>query len=692
MKFLFKLLYKQSIVCLFFLFPFSFFLFSFFFFLFPVHAQSPQPNSRVIYPVTIPQVGTCASWAECRKLCDDPINISACYSWAIGAKIIQPKNETAIKQAIQELSSFCSSKESCALYCANPANKAQCLQVGQKYNLLPDYQKRAQNLVGMIVEGKVLDAVKEKYNTLKIEIENLAIENNIPNAELPDNLVRLCAKSENATRCKKIADALGEESATTPGPGGCRTNTSCRRYCDNPDNFSECNAFGMSGPQGCKSALSCYQVCQKGGCTNTTRLPLFTIDPTKTQEAAQIIQNISASCKEEINKTPKTTLLDTVGRLKHAQVCELFDAKNTLETNEKSCSEYLDENAALPFNAEEFAQYCTPLAIIPTKFTTAKNSSNQSELEYMNTICSFLEHLGNTQHTAYSIAASSCKSSYETIRSAREECLQDTTERKVIRNSQDIRRYCLYTVLNVETYEQACRQNAADCQTGGYDWYCEKNPNECTQLVEGQSIYSFSRRFTNGINAIAGVHAINSMDRTNTSNAPGFFHEIRSRSGVITARERAKFEWDIPDIPRTAQEAGNRWSNIPFITPPSPTPLPESPPLPGTNQQTLPYEPGFIPTERTPLQNQAMPESLTVTTQPRRNANPSIQGQKSAPVAPPPLSSPRVTPTASALPINSSQQNAPNTYISPSPAVQGAFDTKPWWESFLESFMLRVKS
>ncbi len=539
---------------------------------FPSHifAQSPTPQVTLNYPVTIPTVGSCNSWSECHKLCEDPLNKTACYEWAVGSRILKPKSDDVVKQAMQELA--CTSKESCVVYCADPAHKQQCLSVGQKYNLLPDYQKRAKELIDK--------ASTQKSNPgLTTEIAKLAAENNRKLDELSKDLSTLCTKKENAVRCQRIADGIGIQSSTPPGPGGCLSTESCKKYCNNPDNFSECNSFGMTGPNGCTNQLSCYQTCQKGGCTDTQKPTTISLDPTK-PETVQVITSLSESCQRSITSISGKTVLDTVGTIKNTGVCELFNAKDTSkEPTAKDCTNYLSENSLKQFKSEDFSQYCVPLAKIAVKTgnqTNQKSSSDQNKIQQLNTTCALLESLGKTNPT-YAIAAAACQKSAATISTAREDCKKPTAQRTIVKTAEDQRKYCLSVPSNLSSYQEACSQNKSLCESQGYDWYCKQNPSACSPLIEGQSMNQLALRFTNGINTQTSINAFNAINaiKTTTKNP--------STEPIFVAPLQNSQNWDIP-VKSTTAAPFVSWESIPYVTP---TPSPKA----GEVRPTTYYQP-----------------------------------------------------------------------------------------------------
>src|SRR5258708_3675534 len=102
------------------------------------HAQTPTP---LTFPIAA--LGNCADKTACKTFCDDPVNQSACKTFAQTHGLTKPGDESTPSASIlQKAASVlgCTSLDSCKVICSQSANHAKCSEFA-KANNLPGGQK-----------------------------------------------------------------------------------------------------------------------------------------------------------------------------------------------------------------------------------------------------------------------------------------------------------------------------------------------------------------------------------------------------------------------------------------------------------------------------------------------------------------------------------------------------------------------
>lgn len=213
------------------------------------YAQTQEETAK--YNVTFPvgALGNCNSLVECKSFCDDPVNSTACISYAKSKGFykedaLQTKKEEIINKAKTTLG--CDSEASCMNFCELPANFNICHNFAQ-----------SNNLGGGKVANVSAASILEKAKTI-LGCDSLTACKSI------------CEQEGNTQKCADFAKQVGIRGGERKvGPGGCASESSCKTFCSTPENFQVCSGFAgttgsnFTGPGGCSSPEACKTYCQQ---------------------------------------------------------------------------------------------------------------------------------------------------------------------------------------------------------------------------------------------------------------------------------------------------------------------------------------------------------------------------------------------------------------------------------------------
>ena len=239
---------------------------------------APSVTGTASTQFPIKELGNCADFGACKVYCDKSENISACVAYAEKSGMITKDEAERARQFSDVLKGegpgACKEKKTCELYCSDVAHIDECLEFGEKHNLIPKEQ---------------LEQAKKVSSALK------------SGASLPGGCTdrqsceTFCGETKNVNACLNFAeqagfmtaDELKEARQVAPflergeTPGGCKSKEACGNYCKIVANFSECIGFaekagfvskeeadiarkaGGKGPGGCMSQTECDAYCNK---------------------------------------------------------------------------------------------------------------------------------------------------------------------------------------------------------------------------------------------------------------------------------------------------------------------------------------------------------------------------------------------------------------------------------------------
>lgn len=293
----------------------KFILIVFSFFIFAAGALAQEKESPEKYGITFPisELGSCKDLAECKTYCDDPVNRSACISFAKQKGFYkEKKNDELITKAKSELG--CDSEASCRALCEQAENKDKCASFAGKHGL------------GGPPPGKNPEILEKAKSTL--------------GCDSPETCKTVCSQEENREKCSQFAQSHGLKGGVQyKGPGGCTSEETCKAFCSDPSNFSLCSSFGSSvgrefkGPGGCTDETSCKSYCQQnpGNCRD------FGQSQGQGQErSAEALQN-------RCNNTPNCSWTDNTCKCNHNPEAAK-EYENVCKENPDKCRQFQQNN------------------------------------------------------------------------------------------------------------------------------------------------------------------------------------------------------------------------------------------------------------------------------------------------------------------------------------------------------------
>lgn len=295
----------------------------------PTPTKSPIPKvlSTITYPVA--DLGSCASYEDCKTYCSVSANYSQCATFAqkIGLEIEIPDDKKAVFAAMQkgESPGQCKNEVSCRTYCEDVDRLGECVDFVEKFNLASP------------------DELKEMRQMADVKKAGVSFPGNCKTKE---SCLKYCDNSANAVVCMEFAQKAGfipKEDAEAVGkilpylksggklPGGCTTKKSCDTYCANDINTNECVDFaagagfmtkedadivkktGGKGPGNCKSREACDSYCK---------------DAEHIDECVDFAVKVGFISKEDAEMAKKYKITSGPGGCKSKAECEAFCVVN----------------------------------------------------------------------------------------------------------------------------------------------------------------------------------------------------------------------------------------------------------------------------------------------------------------------------------------------------------------------------
>lgn len=203
----------------------------------------------------IAELSNCGSVGECKLYCDDPLNISACTTFAEKQGLVTPKEVKKANLAPEKVGpGGCKNASECDSYCRAPEHGEECVLHAVKEGFMS--QEDADN---------ILEFMKGKDKKLISSKDSISAPKRGPKEPEFDK-----------EKAKELIEAIG-------GPGGCSTFDGCDKFCSNPENNDTCMTYAVEnklmkvedvekikklmtieGPGGCRGR-ECESYCEKPG-------------------------------------------------------------------------------------------------------------------------------------------------------------------------------------------------------------------------------------------------------------------------------------------------------------------------------------------------------------------------------------------------------------------------------------------
>lgn len=264
------------------IFAFGLILFSFF-----TPTQAAVNPFDLQFPIV--ELGNCVSVGECKVYCDDPVNISACVTFAKKQGLVSPKEvEKAKLTPVKVGPGGCKDASECNSYCRAPEHGEECVLHAVKEGFMS--QEDADNILEFM-KGKDKKSISQKgpipapkRGPKEAEFDKEKAKSLIATVGGPggcstfEGCDKFCSAPENNDTCMAYATEHKlmktediekiKKLMTIDGPGGCRGGE-CESYCEKPGHESECMAFavdqGFMSKEEFKEAKKFIDASEKGG-------------------------------------------------------------------------------------------------------------------------------------------------------------------------------------------------------------------------------------------------------------------------------------------------------------------------------------------------------------------------------------------------------------------------------------------
>lgn len=286
-------------------------------------AQESPEKYGITFPIS--ELGGCKDVAECKSYCDDPVNKSACVSFAkqkgfYKEEVVKAKREELVNKAKAELG--CTSAESCKALCEQAENREKCFGFAQRNGVVKS--PPSQN-------PEVVEKAKAALG-----------------CDSAESCKSFCSRTENRDKCTEFAKEAGLKGGKHfKGPGGCNSEETCKALCSDPNNFGLCSSYGTAvgkqfkGPGGCENEESCKSYCQQ----NADNCKSFGLSQGAPNSAGGgNIQPASLEDKSALcNRTPNCSWVDNNCKCNHnPQAAKEYE--NACKQNPESCRKFSTES------------------------------------------------------------------------------------------------------------------------------------------------------------------------------------------------------------------------------------------------------------------------------------------------------------------------------------------------------------
>lgn len=178
--------------------------------------------------------GGCQNRVECEAYCENPDHIRECIEFGAQSGLIPPGELEEARMILRALESGvqlpggCSGKETCEVYCEDPAHIDECFEFAVAAGFIPpDEIEEARKMMPLMREGRMPGGCSSRQ-----ECEAYC-ENNF--TECADVFVEVGIISpEEAEIFRKTGGK---------GPGDCSGQQECENFCNDPANQEVCFAF-----------------------------------------------------------------------------------------------------------------------------------------------------------------------------------------------------------------------------------------------------------------------------------------------------------------------------------------------------------------------------------------------------------------------------------------------------------------
>ncbi|MDO8429201.1 MAG: hypothetical protein Q7S88_01095 [Candidatus Daviesbacteria bacterium] len=305
-----------------------------------VQAQEAPEEAAKKFDVSFPveALGGCQDYSTCRTFCEDPVNSTACVSFAkekgfYKEDLVVTQGEKILEKAKTEVG--CGTQAECKAFCEVPTNYPTCASFAQKSGLRGGY-------IASPEDQNIVNKAKE-----------------VLGCSSPTECASLCSNPDNRDKCSGFAKQVGIRGGQeSRGPGGCTSGETCKAYCSDPGNYQQCSNFAggegqFKGPGGCTSQDSCQNFCEQ----NPAQCKMISSDPNggpglidNPQKAAAEFKKYCDANSENCASKGNGFFSNKDARLEFEQFCS---------ANPESCGAKTHFNQVQPTNRKaEFEDLC----------------------------------------------------------------------------------------------------------------------------------------------------------------------------------------------------------------------------------------------------------------------------------------------------------------------------------------------
>lgn len=228
------------------------------------YAQVARADSLFDIEFPVAELGGCADKDACRAYCDDAAHGVACAEFAEKHGLGDQRTVQAARAVEQGGPGACQGDQACRTYCDDSAHETECVEFAVTNGFMSRAEADRALKPG---PGGCHGKACRQYCEDPLHQED-CFEFGVANGFI--------SKEE----AKKIRDF---KKGFEQGPGGCRSESECRTYCDDPAHIDACVSFGEehglidkeqarivkkthgTGPGGCRGNDECRAYCEDAG-------------------------------------------------------------------------------------------------------------------------------------------------------------------------------------------------------------------------------------------------------------------------------------------------------------------------------------------------------------------------------------------------------------------------------------------
>lgn len=240
--------------------------------------------------------GGCRGEGECRNYCDDPAHLEECLDFGVKKGFMSAEEAARIRKISGNGPGGCKNKRECDVYCQAQEHGEECIAFAVENGFMPKEEaERVRQMMNKTGPGGCRGEACRTYCDDPAHQEE-CIDFAVKEGMMP---------KEEAERAKKFAQATKEA-----GPGGCKGQQECGKYCGDPAHGEECFTFakanGLVRPEEERRHEQSRGLNQKiqenggpGGCKDESECMQYCGDPSHVSECIDFAEKSGAMSREE---------------------------------------------------------------------------------------------------------------------------------------------------------------------------------------------------------------------------------------------------------------------------------------------------------------------------------------------------------------------------------------------------------